>query len=660
MKKKKRRPEQSLAPPQTAHARWPLAALVFALTIIVMPLLPSHPLWFLPPLLYWPVYIIGALLVAFGLREFLRFPTLSEVVLAKASEVFFLVLIFGSYLLLKVPGLHASGTDDNIYFYMAVRMADGAVPYRDFFFAHPPMHLIIPCILFKIFGFSIGLAKAIPAVAQGIAGIFLYLGIRRFSKSVAILTVLFHLTAYQVLMGSTDMNGENLMTMFLAASTFFAFAQRPVVSGILAACGISCGLYAFAWVLALALAHAFASRWRLKKWAVGFFASLAAINLPFAVLAGSAYLDGVLTYHLAKPIKGEKWPVFSWNPFSVAHALFHNLGVWVRSNEFKKSLYYHAPFYMGSLLALAQVAGRVLFSWMRGQQGRDWARILSPSDLFSASGLVKFSWLCIALFNLQWAALNEVYDFYHVPMIPFLCMPTAVVLVGMVKPIGVEFRWKQAFFRWALIGLFWLHLLWAYSLSETLWPEEHRRAKERVVYDWRDPEFLEGIAQVTKALFFAQSRLKGEVTPYYRHYLWNKRLTFSTAKDIADYVRATTAPDETLTGASTLAPLVALLAERRIAADEADTNAKRFKSRTLTEADFFRKICADRVRYIISAARSYFYDSFMASNATVRDFFEKDKVFVDQKLLHFAPFSITLYRRVDKPGLLEGLVCEPR
>src|SRR5262245_29142492 len=46
------------------------------------------------------------------------------------------------YALLKTYQLTLGNSDENIYFYMALRtVTDGLLPYRDYFFAHPPLHL---------------------------------------------------------------------------------------------------------------------------------------------------------------------------------------------------------------------------------------------------------------------------------------------------------------------------------------------------------------------------------------------------------------------------------------------------------------------------------------------------------------------------------------
>jgi hypothetical protein len=627
-----------------------VAKIFIAVILIVLPFLPWHPLFFLPPLLYFPVYIFASTFLAFdafAVSFFHKRPV------PLVLESLCVLLILFSFVALKSIGIHSSGTDENIYFYMAKRFSEGALPYRDFFFAHPPMHLVVPAILFKIFGFSLVLAKCIPPLCQAVGGLFLFLALRRVHLAVAVLALLFHLTAYQTLMGSTDMNGENILTMFLMIAFFFAMQGKPLLAGIFCGLALTTALYGFALVLTLFLAFLFTTKAHLKRFLLGLLGSIALISLPFLIIGGQNFLDGVLFYHLAKPIKGEqKMPIFSSpNPFYMFHALINNTREWFFSDEFKKSLYFHAPLYISAFLTLVWVVGRALISWFlsgfSAQKLEDPKRILTPNDLLSGSisGLVKFSILAVFLFNVQLSALNEVYDFYLVPMMPFLAICLAfwlfLVYESAKKALSFVDMWKPI----TLLVLFALHYPLASSLNKSLWPEETKEKGQEVQYDFRPVIAFHGLADLAKSLFFEDKRKKGEVTPYYLHYMWNKRLQFSKVEEIAQYIRLNTEEGETITGASTLAPLVAIFAERRISADEADTNAKRFKSGMLSEKTFFEIVCNDRVKFIVSAPRSYFTERFMDENQFAKANFVKDTKFVDPYLQHFSPFPITLYKR---------------
>jgi hypothetical protein len=632
-----------------------------SVTVLVSVAVPGGPFAFLPAALRWPL----AGLVVFALwwpwleDQGRRLPARLPAVL----EALALTLVLGGYFLLKLAGLHASGTDENVYFYSAVRLSQGAVPYRDFFFAHPPMHLVVPALIFKITGFGIPVAKAIPVLAQATAGLFLYLTVRRASRALAAAALLLHLLAYQVLMGSTDMNGENIMSAFLLAALFTAVRGRLLLAGVLAGFALGTGLYALAGVIALAVAAGCTSRRALGRFGLGLLASFGGLVLVFRVLGGPGFTEGVFSYHLAKPVKGERVSIFtSASPIAIAGAYLHNLGFYLSSSEFKKQVFFHGPVFLAALVSVGLVLGRAVDAGRR--QGFAAARaVLTARDLLAGSpeGLAKLGLLAGLLFTAQWAGLNEVYDFYSVPMFAFLSLPAAYALWDAFRTARSARRPTDLRVPALVLALFALHLPMADSLNGRLWGDEARDAGQVVRYEWREPAALGGPAALARSLFFVDERVKGTVTPPYRHYLWNKLLTFSTVDEIAAYVRERTAPEETIAGASTIAPLVALRAGRRLAADEADTNNKRFVTGVLTDEQFFAKACRDRLRYLVVAPRSHFGGPLMATNPTAREGFALEREFADPQLLHGGrKFPITLYRRRDVPGLPAGTVCAVR
>ena len=647
--------------PPLARQRTLIIVSASALLIGLM-LVPWGPLAYLPAVLSWPLVaaaLAGWWLVEARSRGLITVPVELPGAVAEACC---LTLIFGSYSLLKVVGLHPSGTDDNIYFYAASRMTQGLMPYRDFFFAHPPVHLLVPAAVFSLTGFSIGVAKAIPAMAQAVAGLFLYLSVRKASRPLALVTLLMHLTAYEVLMGSTDMNGENIMTAFLMASLFAATRGWFALSGGLAGLGLGSGLYGLAGVLALAVAAFSNSRQSLARFGIGLAATFGSVIIVFAVIGGDAFWNGVLRYHLSKLPKGsDRVSIFaSANPFSMAGALLHNFAAWFRDPIFLKSVYFHAPLYIGFLIGGALPVGKALASWLRpAKAGAPWYACLRLRGMLSGApeGLVTFCCIAALLFMLQFAALSEIYDYYTVPLIVLLAVPAAYALVRIWEGVCDARRFSQALIPAVLAVSFCMHAPLAASLNRSLWPDEYRDAGKVVSYHWRAPWALAKLSVITRALFFSDTRVKGSVTPYYRHYVWNKMLTFSTVDALADYIRANSAADETLTGASILAPLVALQAGRRLSADEADTNSKRFSTGMVTIESFFEKCCSDRIRYIVSAERSLFDNEFMAGNPVVKKYFTLDREFLDPQLAHFRDTRIMLYRRNDAPGLPDGKVC---
>ena len=625
---------------------------VAGLGIVALGVWPSGPLAFLP------------ITLALGIAAGLGLPWVVEaaaprlmgrlqgVKLRQAAEGVGLVLVFATFLLLKVIGIRASTTDENIYFYMAQRFAEGVIPYRDFFFAHPPMHLVIPAGVFLITAFNLVAAKLIPVAAALVSGLFLYLALRRIAgRSAALAGLAGFLSAYQVLMASTNLTGVNLTLAFLCTALYFAVSDRPAAAGALAALSMATGFYALAGVLGLALALLFHAPKKLLWFAVAFCIMFGAVMGLFWMLGGSDFIEGVVTYHVNKPVQGigRVDPFTSRNPFVFLGRLLNNAGVFVEGKTFLEFFYFHMPFFLCMAVAPAAVLLYAAWSGWRESGAAAW-RVLSPCDLLnSRAGLIKFSLITIGLFVFQWANLREVYDFYLVLMAPFLVIPLGILIGFAYQRVQAGLGLRNVVVAFGTLAILWLHVPLSPAVSHALWLSEEQGKGQVVTYTWQEPAAFRRAASITRTVFFRDSRIKGEYTPYYRHYMWNKMLTFSTVHEIASYIAANTEPEETLTGASILAPLIALYAGRRLAWDEADTNYKRFASGQRDQQEFFVDVCADRLKYVVSAERSFFKTAFMTRDPFARKAFVLEKAFRDDKARHFRPMAVRLYR-VREPG----------
>jgi hypothetical protein len=137
-------------------------------------------------------------------------------------------------------------------------------------------------------------------------------------------------------------------------------------------------------------------------------------------------------------------------------------------------------------------------------------------------------------------------------------------------------------------------------------PQETEKAGTIRTFPWSVSSPIPSLDGLTASLFYKPYRIYGEVEDAKNHYLWSKKRSFSTAEEIAQNVRDTVPEGHSITGASTLAPLIALLSGRTMAGDEVDTNSKVFKTGMRSEREFWKMACADRVEVVVSATRSFF------------------------------------------------------
>ncbi len=610
-----------------------------------------------------------------------------------------LALVTFLYVALKLEALGLSDTDENIYFYGIKLVLEGQVPYRDFFFAHPPLHLLVPALPLGFTGFSLGFLKAVPLLASLVSGLALFDSARRAGGLVAAFaTLLLFWTALEQLQASSNLTGVNLTVAFIALSLWSLVLGRSLQSGVFAGLAFCTGVYSAALLPVLLLVTARVEARRLPRLLAGMALAVLPLHLAFLLLAGPEFLTQVYGYHLAKPprsggflapglphmaayllafgtllalvLRGRRW----WPTLALGLAFLAslpaaqvltghepltlalgNLGTFVRDPVAQRMAYQH--------LTLLFLAGLALPAWLLLGRGRPfaacpWARALP---------LTGFLGLLIFLF--QFTMLRETFTFYYLLLIlPAALAGGAVVgwlvggLVQAVRGLGAPATRRPSLVRLGLVagllGLALLSLPAAKALGRHRFPEEARAAGQQRCYPWRQ-SFDSHLSGLVKALFWRECRTVGAVDPAIPRFLWNKKNFFSTAPEIAAYIKANSDPGETLAGASTIAPLLALLADRRLSGDLIDTNARRFKTGSLDWPAFWTIVCAQPVRFLVAAPNTFMSPRALAANPVVRQWFKVDKVFVDRELTHSGEYPLVLFKRVAPPVGPAGPWCLP-
>lgn len=637
-------------------------------------LLSEHPLVGL-------TFAIGLSALHLGLVQTLSAPE-SEASLAPAGRQLHRMtwlVVLGLWLLIKLQALIASNTDENIYFYMARTLADGQWPYADYFFAHPPLHVVLPGLLFSVFGFSLTFAKVLPLAFCLIGALALHATLaRRAGRAPALLGLVLYLFAAEVLKASSNMTGINMTTMFLLLGLWQALTPRPFTSGILLGLAPATGFYAMAPALAILAMCAFSptppaahperrisrlmSRLRQLRLAqpLAFLLTLGGLNLIFWSIGGDTFLEGVYSYHQQKFFQDPHMVELFGSDPGFPLSLFHNLGLMLGGEPIQKEIFYHPHLWLAfALVPLALIATALATD----APLRRLASHLRPSQLFtSPSGLTLFFWLVALALVLQFAMFRELYSFYFALIYPFLAAASALSIGSAFATLRDRFA-GLARLRAAPLALLTLTLVAAHpalSLGRLpVFEDELENAGARNPYEWTPSPVLDELSPIVRNLFWEDFRIKGDVEPGYRHYLWSKKRGFTRLDEVAAEVARLTRPDETIAGSSTLAPLVALLADRRLAANEADTNNKRFRTGILRESDYWDAACRDRLKVIVSAPRSYFTLDKMQALPVVTRYFGRPTLFEDTTIQYRAPFPIALFTRGDTPCAWVGPPTSP-
>jgi len=624
--------------------------------------------------------------LAAGLSQTPNQPSPQRRVTTRVTEGLVVVLCVGLWLLLKSFSWRWSVTDENIYFYAAQMIAQGEIPYRDFFFAHPPLHLAVPAGFFAVFGFHLGLAKGIAVGASLLTGLLIWHAVRDALGSLAALFALgCFLFAFELLQASTNLNGVNLTSLWLTAGFVLAMRRRWWLSGALLGCAVCTGVYAIAAALALLVLAFFHSHKSGARMVASFVLVAGGINLLFYGLAGDAFVGGVYRYHGLK---------FAQDTTAV----------------FLKMLHYHPHLALGLLLAPVLLVWQLYRRFpLLGEEPLHERRgsVFSPRKLWEepGPGLIKGAFLLAITLLVEFTLFKELYDFYFALMFPALAICTGYTAAALLSAGIHELRdVVRGQLNRRLLWVIGLALLWGSQTliqQETLWvfggrgwPKELRAAappvktpraggritsryhniqpdasvpktdpRSRTIrgkgsnseflaagtprhYPWIEPAAWTSVSgPVVRSLFWRGSRKKWNTSPGYRRYLWQKSRYISVADAVGTYVRDHSDADETVAGNATVAPMTALIAERRMAANIVDTNGKRFKrpndprftgpdamkhgEEIITEEAYFKAICADKIRFLVSSPSGFLSTNRLQQMPTVRTYFERSTGFPD-------------------------------
>lgn len=439
-----------------------------------------------------------------------------------SNTIFFILFIIGliTFFILKTCGFNPCRSDENIYFYMSKLFAEGIIPYRDFFFAHPPFKLVLMAILFKVFGFHLTLAKAVPVLIAMITASFLFVLTReQFGSAIGLIAALLFLFTYDKLRGSSHYTGMNLTVMFMVIGLFFALHRRAFWAGIFFGIGSITGFYASVGAGALALFWLLTERRQFGRFVIGFALIFLSTNLICAILFGQKYIEPVYVYHFLKP------RMHGWNTTIFVRVFRNNLLVLIPALMSPLTLLWK------NKLSMAYKSNKV-------------------SEMSSRRVVILLTLLlfCYVLFLI---GLKRIFDFYFILVFPFGAILAAYTLVTSFNRLV---RLRSSFNK-LTVRLIGGAIMTTLLLCNGIWA--------------------------------ARKLIRHE-----SHYL-------RVAPEIANYIVRHSSPEDKLFGDSSSAPLVALLAKRRIAANFIDTNAMRFRSGITTVEQCLRELSNDQPKYIL-------------------------------------------------------------
>jgi hypothetical protein len=438
------------------------------------------------------------------------------------------------FAILKAYGTSPHRADEGIYFYDALRLSEGARLYRDLFFAHPPLHLLLPTVLVALFGYSFALLKLLPALAGAAQGVLtFFIGRRAFHSDlagcVAALALWF---GEDFLKSSSYLTGMNQAGALWCAALLALLHRRWGLGGALAAASSMTLLQTAVIGVGLGALALLEGRRELLRYVIAFAAFVAAIHALCVAWSGTAFFDQVYLYHLNKE-GGGGGKVFST-------LISDNLTLFVTG---------------GVCLVLSGLDRR--------ERPRRLLRLLAALGVAHAAAMIS---------------RPIAFPFYFQPLFVMLALACGWAL-SRVAALP-DRRAAAALAAVALLGPSLLRVPLTALVSSKRSEQLATYARH---YPWRDAPALGVLNGAVRALIWRDDRVPGEWTSGALEFLWNQSRAFDSYDALVRAVDAATASSDTVFGDSGTMPLVALGAHRRITADFADTNVQRFSSGTTDE-----------------------------------------------------------------------------
>ncbi len=208
------------------------------------------------------------------------------------------------FLAIKIPAADYSVSDENTYYKMGQLAASGQVPYRDFFFAHPPLQVYLYAIAFKLFGFNLLLLKLLSAAAAIVTAAFVFaIAKDRLNFKAAAAAMALFLFSYGTMLFSNFPTGAEFATAFSTAALYFFLHRRFLASGVLIGLGVATSLLGAIMLPMLAMAAVLflKDKKALTHLLIGFAIVFVAVNGLFLLVAKGQFVEQAYLYHLKKP-----------------------------------------------------------------------------------------------------------------------------------------------------------------------------------------------------------------------------------------------------------------------------------------------------------------------------------------------------------------------
>jgi len=236
-----------------------------------------------------------------------------------------LFVVVGIYFV-RVDYGRAPLSDENLYYYMAKEVSEGSVPYRDFFFAHPPGLILPQAFLFWIFGPGILLGRLIPILSGAAILVLAYLIGNELEKGSGIFASAVILSSYSFWLMSGRGIGVALSLALILGSVYLSLRKKEDWAGLLLGLSLFVRLSNFPLFLVLVGYHVWKKRWR-------FFRGLAILGVFGFLTIIPNFTKDVFLYHVLKSAVADRGGAIAFASREWILLLLVALGAFVKWTE---------------------------------------------------------------------------------------------------------------------------------------------------------------------------------------------------------------------------------------------------------------------------------------------------------------------------------------
>lgn len=213
------------------------------------------------------------------------------------SLIGFLILYCG--IQLSAPVIRTG--DHGVYTYAAYLLSNGTLPYRDFFFSHPPLQLLPQIIALRLFGVNFFVLNLIPMVAGMVSGILTYCIARRsLGNAGALVATFFFLFSALHLLVSLSSTGQNIALVFVLLSAFFLLGRKHLFAGAILGFGIMSSINVAVALIVFAIFSMIEGKKNAKSFLIGAATSTGLLHVLLFFAFGEPFFKQVYLYHVHK------------------------------------------------------------------------------------------------------------------------------------------------------------------------------------------------------------------------------------------------------------------------------------------------------------------------------------------------------------------------